>query len=442
MLLCGRLDIILNMKTRGRLFAQLGLLACVGSLGLFGAEAKEPVCDMPIVAWGWPFNRGNATVENYRLVRDCGCTHTIQWVEGLDGIRKCLDAADEAGIRLILHSPDVNTNAAVTVPVIKDHPALGAYYLIDEPSVEKMRQIAPMARRIRAADPGHPVYMNWFGIVDDKRRWYGVDSFDEYLDASIREVPTGLYTFDVYPIYAPRFETRPFVRSKSPLFLRKDWYASLEAVSARARQMQTPFWAFATIVPIRNHREFDNPMPTLAHLRLQQYSNLAYGAQGLQYYDFRPRAQSVEDYLADGAPLSPEGRINPSYWRIAEVNRELIARAWVFLGAEAVRIRHAGTVPSGTVAYDPGRDRPKFVKEFSPDGELLVSVLKNKHMAVLMVVNRDPNCVSAFSVKFGPNVEQVLADGSAVSACDGDYPMDVGGVEIFVWNRKGKGNGR
>ena len=39
---------------------------------------------MPIVAWGWPFKGNEATVENYRLVAGCGCTHTIQWVEDVD----------------------------------------------------------------------------------------------------------------------------------------------------------------------------------------------------------------------------------------------------------------------------------------------------------------------------------------------------------------------
>lgn len=392
---------------------------------------------MPIVAWGWPFKGGDVTVENYRLVRDCGCTHTIQYVEGLDRIRQCLDIADEAGIRLILHSPNVINSPEETIPLVKDHPALAAYYLIDEPSVQKMRELAPVTRRIRAMDMKHPVYMNWFGIVDEQLRWYGVSTFDEYLEESVSNLSTGLYTFDVYPIYAPRIESRPLVRSEKPLFLRKDWYASLEAVSARSRQTQTPFWAFATIVPIRNHRQYDNPAPTLAHLRLQQYSNLAYGAQGLQFYDFRPSEKSVENYLTDGAPLTPDGKATPAYWRLAEVNRELIARSWVFLGAEVVRIRHAGTVPQGTVAYDVVRDRPKFVTDLRPNGELLISVLKNKSCAALVVVNRDPNAVAAFSVRFVPGVERVNRDGKTVPACDGHYPMDIGDAEIFIWRPKG-----
>jgi hypothetical protein len=392
--------------------------------------------EMPIVAWGWPFKSSEVDAAHYRLIRDCGCNHTIQWVEGLDGIRKCLDAAEEAGIRLLLHSPTVVGDPEKVIPQIKNHPALAAYYLADEPPVQKMKELGAITRRIRAVDDAHPVYMNWFGIVDDMKRWYGVETFDEYLDTSIREVPAGLYTFDVYPIYAARF-SRPLTRAKSPLVLRKDWYATLEAVSERSCRTDVPFWAFAAVVPIRNHKAFDNPMPTVAHLKLQQYSNLAYGAQGLQYYDFCPRAQSVENYLLDGAPLSPEGRINPSYWRMAEVNRELQARADVFLGSVPVRIRHAGNIPQGTLAFDARRDLPGFVTSFVPDGDLLVSVLRKGSREVFVVVNRDPNAVSAFTATFAPGVKYVRKNGTRVPACDGAYPMDIGEAEIFVSDGNG-----
>ncbi len=81
---------------------------------------------MPIVAWGWPFKSSEVDAAHYRLIRDCGCNHTIQWVEGLDGIRKCLDAAEEAGIRLLLHSPTVVGDPEKVIPQIKNHPALAA----------------------------------------------------------------------------------------------------------------------------------------------------------------------------------------------------------------------------------------------------------------------------------------------------------------------------
>lgn len=428
------------MKGVEKSWAYIVAIILLAAVPCFGAAEAAP--EMPIVAWGWPFGMAEADVAHYRLVRDCGCNVTIQYAKGVAEAKKCLDAAQKAGVRLLLHNDGVLNQPEKAVPQIKGHPALCAYYLTDEPSVSKMPALGAKARRIRALDPAHPVYMNWFGIVDDKMRWYGVPTFDEYLDTSIREVPTGLFTFDVYPVYAPRFEKRPFARASDPLHLRKDWYASLEAVSLRSRRTKTPFWAFAAIVPLRNHPRWDNPMPTVAHLRLQQYSNLAYGAQGLQYYDFRPSASSVKNYATDEAPLSPDGKISPSYWRLAEVNRELQARAWVFLGSEPVRIRHTGTAPEGTMAYDAGKDRPSLVTSFAPDGELLVSELANGARAAFVVVNRDLNAVSAFAAKFRPGVERVCRDGRTVPACDGTYPMDAGDAEIFVWNRKAKEGGR
>jgi len=94
--------------------------------------------EIPIVAWGWPFGVAEADVAHYRLVRECGCNVTIQYVKNVAAAKKCLDAAQSAGIRLLLHSDDVLDHPEKAVPPIKGHPALCAYYLTDEPPVSKI----------------------------------------------------------------------------------------------------------------------------------------------------------------------------------------------------------------------------------------------------------------------------------------------------------------
>ena len=94
------------------------------------------------------------------------------------------------------------------------------------------------------------------------------------------------------------------------------------------------------------------------------------------------------------------------------------------------------------MAYEAGKDRPSLVTEFTPNGELLVSELANGSWTALVVVNRNPNAVSAFAAKFRSGVERVCRDGRTVPSCDGTYPMDAGDAEIFVWNRKAKEGSR
>ena len=63
--------------------------------------------------------------------------------------------------------------------------------------------------------------------------------------------------------------------------VRQLWYENLMIIAEESEKAGLPFWAFAMSVPHWNY-----PVPTLASLRMQMYTNLAYGAQGLQYFTY------------------------------------------------------------------------------------------------------------------------------------------------------------
>ena len=406
-------------------------------LGDASESPLPPISKMPLFAWGWPFSVDEALSGKYMEVRECGCNLLIQAVKNEEQARKCLDAAVAAGIRLVLHWGEARKNPAALLP-IKDHPGLAAHYLTDEANVRKMPELGAIARGIREIDTVHPVYQNWFGCLEhDIEKWYGTTSYVDYIETSIREIKTGLFSLDVYPIYAPRYSNRPFLFRGEPIFLRKNWYYSLEIVSACAQREKTPFWAFANVVPLRCHKEWDNPIPTLGHLKLMQYSNLAYGAQGLQYYSFRPKDDG--GMCIDIAPLSPDGRRTPMYDRLALANREFAARAHVFLGGKVKTVRHTGwEVPQGTTALAVG-DLPPFVKRFDPCGsDLVISVQENAGRCIFMVLNRDPMHGASFKANFESGTMRVDASGKESSASNGMYGLAVGDAEIFTFNSKGE----
>ncbi len=59
------------------------------------------------------------------------------------------------------------------------------------------------------------------------------------------------------------------------------WYENLEQIRHYSILKNKNFWAFA------NATVFDlYSQPTIASLKLQMYSNLLYGAQGLQYFTY------------------------------------------------------------------------------------------------------------------------------------------------------------
>ena len=407
----------------------------------FQGDAAEsplpPISKMPLFAWGWPFSVSDALSGRYMEVRECGCNLLIQSVKTEEQARKCLDAAVAAGIRLVLHWGEPRKNPQALLPIM-DHPGLAAHYLWDEPNIKKMPEIGAIARNISSVDHTHPLYMNWFGILEhDLEKWYGTTSYVEYLEPSIKEIKTDLYSLDVYPVYAPRYAKRPFFFRGEDIHLRKNWYQSLELVSSLSRRENKPFWAFANVVPLRCHKVWDNPIPTLGHLKLMQYSNLAYGAQGLQYYSFRPNDDG--GMCIDVAPLSPDGRRTPMYDRMALANREFAARAHVFLGGKVKVVRHTGwKVPQGTTALAVG-DLPPFVKEFDPcASDLVVSVQENDGSGIFMVLNRDPIHGASFKASFKDGTMRVDASGAESAAHNGMYGLAVGDAEIFMFKSKGE----
>src|SRR5690606_19727717 len=108
-----------------------------------------------------------------------------------------------------------------------------------------------------------------------------------------------------------------------------------------------PFWAFALSVP---HGPY--PVPTAGEIRLQMYSNLAYGAQALQYFTYwTPGINSSWDF--HNAPIGLDGKRTEVYDRIKQINSEIQNLSGVFVNARLVSVAHTGArIPSGTRRID------------------------------------------------------------------------------------------
>src|SRR5262249_3282967 len=139
------------------------------------------------------------------------------------------------------------------------------------------------------------------------------------------------------------------------------------------------FWAFALAVA---HDPY--PVAQVEHLRLEVFSNLAYGAQGIQYFTYWTPESTVWNFHQ--APIEKDGSRTPVYDRVKQVNAEIRALSPVFLGARVLRVQHTGTLPRGTQPYRP--EAPVSAVE-TGSGGAVVSLLENGRRQYLAVVNRD-----------------------------------------------------
>jgi len=237
------------------------------------SRSQTPVLSIdqiPILGW-YGVSPKESTVARFIEQRESGITHNFTIFSNVNELAVAMDAAAKAGIKMIIHCPELATETEQIVRRFMDHPALAGYFLRDEPGRNAFSELGTWARKIQSIDQKHFCYLNLLPNYASKEA-LGTETYREHVQLFIKEVPLELLSFDHYPIVVDPTGNR---------VVRGEWYDNLEVFSDEARKAGKPFWAFALTVA---HGSY--PVPTPGEIRLQVYSNLAYGAQGIQYFTY------------------------------------------------------------------------------------------------------------------------------------------------------------
>lgn len=300
-----------------------------------------------------------------------------------------------------------------------NHPAVVGYHLRDEPSIGQLKGLGEWGRQIQEIDKKHFCYVNLFPNFADSAQ-LGTKDYLEYVREYIQQIPLQFLSFDYYPVMKDH--------------LSKTWYQNLEQVSGEAKKAGLPFWAFALTT---NYDENHVTPQTLAAMRLQVYSDLAYGAQGIQYFTYwsatSVNAPSGEDQR--GAPISAAGKRTVVYDRVKLMSEEIRNLSGVFLGSTMAWVRHTGkgVIPLGTIRLT---TLPKAIKVLDTNGApALVSVLENGENSFLVVVNKDFLNSINLTVYGDESVKKVMKDGTLVpaGAYESSMELDPGDAAVFMF---------
>jgi hypothetical protein len=373
-----------------------------------GAEPTE----IPILAWSGP-PAAETNSDRYRELAEAGFTHNFSGFANADAMQNALDVARAAGIKQFISIPELFADPEKVVARFKEHSALAGYYLRDEPSVADFPALATLARRIQAIDSVHPCYINLFPNYANGQQ-LGVASYHDYLDRFIKEVPVPFVSFDHYPVVGDS--------------VRSEWYENLEQVSAAAREAKKPFWAFALAVA---HNPY--PIAEIEHLRLQVFSNLAYGAQGIQYFTYW--TVKSQQWNFHQAPIEVDGRRTPVYDRVKQVNSEIRALSKAFHNAEVLRVGHTGSLPRGTRAFEPA---PPIAALKTEGTGAVVSLLAKDNQRILAIVNRDLRANLPLTIGFEPSakISELTKDGSTRVLTSGEFKAELapGDIRVLMWS--------
>lgn len=354
----------------------------------------------PIIAWTDIDIDPSGYAQRFTTMKDCGINVYLGWYDSLDKVMLALDGAETAGIKLITKSDELFSDTENVVKAMMSHPALFGYHIKDEPEVSDFPTLASVIKNISAVDDKHFCYVNLY----PNWAWGSIDGYMSKLTSFLSQVPMKFLSFDHYPVY----------EMEGAGYLRAEWYKNLEDVRRVSRARNIPFWAFALALSHRLDKVL-YPVPTLAELRLQMFSNLAYGAQGFQYFTYWGICQSGPTQV---------------YEPVKKVNNSIQKLSKIFLGADVTDVWHTGTnLPYGTKALS---SMPSGVTSLSTgDTGAVVSQVEKDGNRYIAVVNKDYRNDMTLDISFSTGATFIDNEGYRAEAKSGSYSVSPGDIVIF-----------
>ncbi len=374
--------------------------------------------ETPILAW-YSIPASETSVERYQEMRDAGITYSLTFFPNMNEVKRALNVAEQVGVKLLVSCPELKSEPEKTVKQLMKYPAVAGYHLKDEPAIQLYPELSDWAKRIQSVDKKHFSYVNLFPNFANSKQ-LGTESYEEYVQEYLKQLPVQFVSFDYYPVFKDHIS--------------ESWYENLELISAKSREAGKPFWAFVLTTNYDN----DHVTPqTIAAMRLQAFSDLAYGAQGIQYFTYWSATSKDTPSLEDqrGAPISATGKRSVVYDRVKQMSEEIQSLSGIFLGAKVVSVRHTGLdrIPKGTIRLT---SLPEPVKVLDTHGApALVSVLQKDENSFLIIVNKDFQNNMKFTIYGDESLQRVLKDGTIVPA--GTYEpsmeLDPGDITVYMF---------
>lgn len=386
-------------------------------------ESREQVkssIQFPMLAWiGLP---PKSSVDDYKTMKAAGFTYDLlTYYRNIEQVKEALDKAQSVGIKCIVNCPELGNNPQMVIDKLKTHPAVAGWFVKDEPKRGDLSAVAKKMKSFHSFDSKGISYVNLLP-TDSPIDLIGNPPIKYFNDATAM-LPLQVLSFTFYPIVV--HDGKP-ERKVNGL-----WYENLELFAAKAKSLNIPLWTFVLASSYHHPTgKGSYPEPTLGDLRLQIYSNLAYGSQMLQYYTYTT-PQETPYY---NAPIKKDGTKSATYDKLREVNNEVIRLSGVFVGAKMINVWHTGPQrPKGTKPLV----LPKNFGLIKTDGDgAVVSLLKNGKRNYLMIVNHSPTKKMNLEIKATSIVKEV--DKNAyLNVVNWDKSrtclLEPGGMKLYSW---------
>ena len=267
-------------------------------------------------------------------------TVATQMAEGEFNLVWCsekeLDVAQRHGLRgqlmdgLIspasLDNPELRQKLDALIARVRNHPALYAYHLMDEPGTAQFPALGRLVAYLRERDPAHLAYINLFPTyaTNEQLGTKGdvITAYREHLQQYTNVVKPALISYDHYQFMRDRDTDQYFLNLA---MIRR---VSQDAGVPFLNIVQASSWAPSVRVPNTNE------------LRYLVFTTVAYGAQGISYYIYSCANHTGGIANADGTPT-------PIYHALKSYNREFAAIARELQPLRSLGVHHTSLKERG-----------------------------------------------------------------------------------------------
>lgn len=217
-----------------------------------------------------------------------------------------------------------------------DSAGLGGYFVWDEPPLEALPAVKRSSDMLLDKDDRH---LPMTGVVPSYGPYHWPNDYPQFAKTFVETVDPEVIAFDYYGVYQDK---EPRTLSVGP-----GLYRDLQLWSDLALQHEKPLWFYASAVSWARIAP-----PTVATLRFQASTALAYGARGIIWFMARDYTGGVIDFT--GGALNASGGRGSLYGALKEVNHWMNDLGPTVLKLRRHKVVFSDPVPPHTEAFSPG----------------------------------------------------------------------------------------
>jgi hypothetical protein len=374
------------------------------------------------------------TFERYQEIKDANFTVAFPVIYGssVEANKAMLDHCQKLGMKAIVYdsrmvasidgSADRKKALDEMVRDYKDHPALLAYSITDEPAAGAFDGLAQVVAYLKEIDPKHPGYINllptWARQIphpDGTKNlsYLGTATYEEYVRTFVQKVKPAWLCYDNYGMLKQGD--------------RGDFHENLETVRKVAQEYNIPFWNITLVTQHGDFRVLTEP-----ELRFEAMQTLAFGARGLVWFTYwSPQGIDTGTTWRE-AMIDENGRRTDHYEMVRAINADVLA-----IGRELKNAKNVGLVQREKGKSTSTGDTPLKLD----GGDVSVGVFATpdgKRLA--LVANRDYKAAiksSASIDQHGAKVERFDVERRAWRPASDNGQVDLqlapGAAELLRW---------